>query len=76
MLRNRIQTDKVLRPNQNGFCQSKSTLGQVLTVRRIIERVKDKNLEACIIFVDFSKAFESINRGKISKILRSYGIPI
>ena len=78
MLRNRIQPeiDTVFRPNQNGFRQRRSTMGQVLTVRRIIEEVKDKNLEACIIFVDFSKEFDSIDKGKMLKILRTYGIPI
>ena len=78
ILRNIIQPDidTVLRPNQNGFRQSRPTLGQVLTVSRIIEGVQDKNSEACIIFVDFLKAFDSIDRGKMSKILRAYGIPI
>ena len=41
-----------------------------------MEGVTDKNLEACIIFVDFSKAFDSIDRVKMSKILRAYGITI
>ena len=49
---------------------------QDLIFRKIIEGVKDKNLEACIIFIDFSKTFDSIDRGKISKILREYGISI
>ena len=46
MLRNRIQPEinTVLRPNQNGFRQSRSTLGQFLTVRRIIEGVKSRGL--------------------------------
>ena len=39
LLRNRIQPkiDIVLRSNQNGFRLSRSTMGQVLTVRRIIK---------------------------------------
>ena len=78
MLRNSIKTeiDTVLRPNQNGFRQSRYIMGQVITVSRIIKGVKYNNLEACIIFVDFTKAFDSIDRGTMSKILRSYGIPI
>ena len=37
MLRNRIQPEieKVLRRNQNGFRKNRSTLGQILTMRRI-----------------------------------------
>ena len=44
-------------------------------VRRIIEGIKEKNIVACIIFIDFSKAFDSINRPKMAEILKSYGIP-
>ena len=77
MLLNRIQpeVEKVLRRNQNGFRKSRSTVGQILTVRRIIEGVNANNLEAIILFVDFSKAFDSIHRGKIAEILQAYGIP-
>ena len=67
--------EKVLRKNQNGFRLSRSTIGQILTVRRIIEGVKSKNLSACLLFVDFSKAFDSIHRGKLFEILLAYGLP-
>ena len=77
MLLNRIQpeVEKILRRNQNGFRKNRSTVGQILTVRRIIEGVKAKNLEAVILFVDFSKAFDSVHRGKIAEILMAYGVP-
>ena len=66
----------ILRPNQNGFRNNSSTVGQILTVRRTIEGVKEKNLVASLIFVDFSKAFYSIHRSKMSQIIKSYGIPM
>ena len=34
-----------------------------------------KNLEATILFVDFTKAFDSIHRGKMEQILLAYGLP-
>ena len=37
--------------------------------------VKDKNLEAILIFIDFKKAFDTIHRGKMLAILKAYGIP-
>ena len=39
MLLNRIrpEVDKILRKNQNDFRTNRSTTGQILTVRRIIE---------------------------------------
>ena len=46
LLRERIQPtlDMILRPNQNGFRNNRSTVGQILTVRRIIEGVKKRIL--------------------------------
>ena len=77
MLRNRIQPEieNVLRRNQNGFRKNRSTGSQILTVRRIIEGVRARNLQAVLLFVDFSKAFDSIHRGKMEQILLAYGIP-
>lgn len=77
LLLNRIRPELEckLRKKQNGFRQKRSTVGQILTVRRIIEGVKSKNLEAAIVFVDFAKAFDSIHRGKMHDILLAYGIP-
>ena len=48
---------------------------QILTIRRILEGVPTKNLEATILFVDFSNAFDSIHRWKMEQILLAYGLP-
>ena len=77
LLLNRLRpyVDPILRPNQNGFRQGRGTLSQILTIRRIIEGVKAKNLKAILTFVDFKKAFDSVDRNKLMSILRAYGIP-
>ena len=77
MLLNRIQPliDPILSWTQAGFRKSRSTLSNILALRRIIEGLKDKNLPLAIIFIDFSKAFESIHRERMFKILEAYGIP-
>ena len=46
-----------------------------MTIRRIIEGVRAKNLQATLLFVDFTKAFNSIHRGKMEQILLAYGLP-
>ena len=43
-------------------------------VSRILEGVHAKNLDATVLFVDFSKAFDFIHRGKMEQILLAYGI--
>ena len=77
MLLKRIQPklDPHLRPNQNGFRPKRSTTAQILALWRIIEGVKSNNLKCVLLFVDFSKAFDSVHKGKMMKILASYGIP-
>ena len=64
MLLNRIITEiyPILRKNKNGFRKNRSTTGQILTIRRILEGVKDKNLPLTLLFIDFSK-------------VRKYGFP-
>ena len=48
---------------------------QILTIRRILEGVRAKNLEATLLFVDYSKAFYSIHRKKMEEILLTYDFP-
>ena len=66
---------KILRKSQNGFWRNWSTTSQILTIRWILEGVQAKNLEATILFADFSKAFDSIHRGKVVQILLAYALP-
>ena len=77
LLRKRIEPkiDNILRKNQNGFRRNRSTTSQILTIHRILEGVRAKNLQATLIFVDFTKAFDSIHRGKMEQIRLAYGIP-
>ena len=77
LLRNRIEPkiDNILRKTQNGFRRNRSTTSQILTVRRILEGVRAKNPQVTLIFVDFTKAFDSIHRGKMEQILLAYGLP-
>ena len=52
-----------------------TTTSKILALMRLIEGVKEKNLEAILIFIDFKKAFDTVHRGKLLLILKAYGIP-
>ena len=71
----RPAVDPLLRKNQNGFRGKRSTMDQILTITCILEGVRANNLPAVLLFIDFSKAFDSIHRGKMRDILIAYGIP-
>ena len=77
LLRNHIEPKihNILRKNQNGFRRNRSTTAQISTIRRILEGVRTKNLQGTILSVDFTKAFDSIHRGKMEQILLAYGLP-
>ena len=47
----------------------------MLTIQRILEGVKSKNLPPTLLFIDFSQAFDSIYREKMKDILIIYSIP-
>ena len=67
--------DEVLSPNQNGFRTDRSTAAHILALRRLVEELKNHQKEAVLLFIDFKKAFDSIDRNVMFKILEAYGIP-
>ena len=78
MLLNRIRLviDPLLPKNQNGFIQNRSASGKISkTISRIIEGAKSKQLSSTLLYIDFSKALDSIHRGKMREIVNAYGLP-
>ena len=72
-LSNFLKIEKNLKKKQNGFWRNGST-SQILTIRQILEWVCAKNLKVTLLFVDFSKAFNSIHRGKMELIHPVYSL--
>ena len=75
---NRIKhaLDKTLREEQAGFRQNRSCVDQIATLRIIVEQSIEWQSSLYINFIDFEKAFDSINRDGMWKLLRHYGLPI
>ena len=67
--------DGLLRDEQAGFRQNKSCLDQIAALRIIIEQCTEWNASLYINFIDFEKAFDSVDRENLWKLLRHYGIP-
>ena len=77
VLLKRIQPilDKHLRPEQNGFRPHRGTTSQILALRRVIEEASVHQTDIVIIFVDFRKAFDSVNRECVQQVLKAYNVP-
>ena len=67
--------DKQLRPQQAGFRQDKSCTDHIATLRIIIEQSIEWQSPLYFTFVDFEKAFDSVDREIIWKLMNHYGIP-
>lgn len=68
--------DKKLSLKQAGFRRNSSTAQQINVLKGIIEGTESKQQKYVVSFIDFKKAFDSIDRKAMWKILRHYGVPI
>ena len=67
--------DPQLRDNQAGFRENRSCTDQIATLRIIIEQSIEWNSPVYLFFVDYEKAFDSVDRDILWKLLRHYGVP-
>ena len=66
--------DKKLRKEEAGFRSGRSTTEQILVLRSIIEQSVEWNASLYICFTDYEKAFDSIHRETLWRIMVLYGI--
>ena len=67
--------DETLRTEQAGFRKGRSCSDHIFTLRQILEQSHEFNSPIYANFVDFRKAFDSIHRDSLYKILQHYGVP-
>jgi hypothetical protein len=67
--------DPLLRDEQAGFRRRRSCIDQIATLRIIVEQSLEWNSSLYINFVDYEKAFDSVDRETLWKLLRHYGVP-
>ena len=67
--------DPLLRTNQNGFRKGRSTSAQILALRRLVGEARNGKNMMFLLFIDFSKAFDSVDREEMFKIIAAYGVP-
>ena len=69
------EIEKILWKNQNGCRRNRFTTSYIFDNQSNFRWCpRKKNLEATILFVDFSKVFDSVYREKMEQILLSHGL--
>ena len=76
LTRMQVSADGKFRDEQAGFRSGRSCCDQITALRIITEQSFEWNTGLYMVFVDFEKAFDSIDREMLWKILKHYGIPV
>ena len=69
-----MSSSNVLSPNQYGFQRGLSTQDAILFTTEKIYECLNKYLSVVGVFIDYSKAFDTVNRNILIRKLHAYGI--
>ena len=69
------KVDNLLRYHQAGFRQDRGCIDQIATLPIIVEQSMEFDLSLYIHFVDYEKAFDSLDRDTLWKLLQHHGLP-
>ena len=67
--------EDILRDEQAGFQKGRDCNDQIFIVRHLMQQANEMPEPLCLCFVDSEKAFDSVSRRTMGKIMRHYGIP-
>ena len=70
-----ISIKNLISPNQIGFMKKMGTSDHVFLLQTIVEKVVKKNKKKLyVVFIDFKKAYDTVNRNRLFNKLRKLGI--
>jgi len=66
---------EIIGDHQCGFRRNRSTIDHIFCIRQILQKKWEYNEEVRLLFIDFKKAYDSVTRPVLYKILIEFGIP-
>ncbi len=77
VLLNRLTShaDSFLPETQCGFRSGRGTADMIFALKQIQEKCIEQNMPLYMVFIDFTKAFDTVDRPTLWKILRKLGFP-
>ena len=67
--------EEILPESQCGFRRGRGTTDMVFTLRQIQEKSREQQKPLYMVFIDLTKAFDSVNRDALWKVLQKMGCP-
>ena len=68
-------TGNVYPESQQGYRAGRGTIDGIFTVRQLMEKSREQHCNLYIAFIDFTKAFDTVNRSMLFSILEKIGCP-
>jgi hypothetical protein len=66
--------ERIIGEYQVGFKKDRSTIDQIFIVMQILEKFWERNIDLFRIFIDFQRAYDSVDTAKIGYIMQEFGI--
>lgn len=68
-------SDGIIGQYQTGFRKGKSTTDQIFSLRQILEKTIEFNVDTYHLFIDFKAAYDTVNRERLYRALDEFNIP-
>ncbi|GFG35542.1 hypothetical protein Cfor_08278, partial [Coptotermes formosanus] len=65
----KLYSEEFLGEYQCGFRPQRGTMNQIFVVRQILEKFYEHDIDLHLLFIDFKKAFDSVNQKKTFGII-------
>ena len=77
IIHSRLQNaaEDILPDSQCGFRQGRGCTDMIFVARQLVEKTLEHDYSLYILFVDLRKAYDSVPRNALWKVLQKYGIP-
>ena len=70
-----VIAEKILPESQSGFRKGRGCADMIFVARQLVEKAREHGESLYVLFVDLRKAYDSVPRQALWKVLEKYGVP-
>ena len=69
-------SESIIPKSQCGFCSGRGTSDMIFSARQLQEKCREQHMDLFMVFIDLVKAFDSVDRTGLWKVLLRLGCPV